>query len=99
MSALLLATLAEPCVKVMLLTTHVASPPEMAGRGGESEKFDASAVLKRQWRRVLATSQAQRSGPQNARAPMSLHAPGVKVIGIQGDDCFAAVAGQYWSEM
>jgi hypothetical protein len=48
MSALLLATLAEPCVNVMLLTTHVASPPEMAGRGEESEKFDASAVLKRQ---------------------------------------------------
>jgi hypothetical protein len=48
MSALLLATLAEPCAKVMLLTTHVASPPEVEGWGEESEDFDASAVLKRQ---------------------------------------------------
>jgi hypothetical protein len=72
MTALLLVTLAAVSEKVMLLTTHVESLAEMGGKGRARALLAASAVLNRQCSRVLATSQLQRSGPQNESAPMSL---------------------------
>ena len=72
MTALLLVTLAALSEKLMLLTTHVESLAEMGGKGSARAPFDARAVLNRQCSRVLATSQLQRSGPQNESAPMSL---------------------------
>jgi hypothetical protein len=78
MTALLLTSLAAPAAKVMLLITHVASAADVGGSGevrrGEAarKEFGARAVLNRQCRRVLATSQEHKSGPQNESAPISL---------------------------
>ncbi len=48
MTGLLLTSLAEAAENVMLVTTHVASPPVNGGEECGSEGCDARAVLNRQ---------------------------------------------------
>lgn len=72
MTGLLLTSLAAAAENVLLVTTQVVLPAVNGGEECGREGCDARAVLNRQCRRVLATSQAHRSGPQNARAPISL---------------------------
>jgi hypothetical protein len=74
MTAPLLSSLAAPAAKVMLLTTHVASAADAEVEGAAREAVEASAVLNRQCKRAPATSQEQRSGPQNDSEPISLGA-------------------------
>ena len=72
-SALLLANSALPDANVMLLTTQVASAGAAAVKScSVCDALVDRAVLNRQCSLVLAVSHEQRSGPQNASAPICL---------------------------
>ena len=72
MSALLLASSALPDANVMLLTTQVESAAAAVKSFSVGDALDERAVLNRQCSLVLAASHEQRSGPQNASAPICL---------------------------